>query len=150
MNSYRFLLLKLSAVALVLSVPAAHPQTQDQQQQTPPSDSSPTAPDAPVQPLSPDQNGGTRTPPEPAGRGVFIGSGGGGQDADASVPDTNVLSGVETLGLGYAYGSLHKVDPTLFVSESADTGIIPGRWEATTPVGGLLEVANACNTSIVR
>jgi hypothetical protein len=150
MNSYRFLFLKISAVALVLSVPAAHAQTQDQQQQTPPSDSSPSAPDAPVQPLSPDQNGGTRTPPVPAGRGVFIGSGGGGQDADASVPDTNVLSGVETLGLGYAYGSLHKFAPTLFVSESADTGIIPGRWEATTTVGGTLQFGHAWHSSLLR
>src|ERR1044071_5067742 len=94
--NFRRLVQVFTVAAVALCAPIMN--AQDQQQQQPPNDSQ-SQPSQPVQPLPPEenQNNPPRTQPVPAARGLFLG---GGEGSAAIEPDTRMLSGAETLGLG--------------------------------------------------
>ncbi len=149
MNLSRFL--RAFAAALLLVAPLCSPLSSvaAQQQGAPPAGSSPTSPDAPAQPVPPEQDsqGGTRTPPVPAARGVFVGSAEDSQQPGDVVPDTNVASSAGRIGLGLLYSELNIFEPTLFGSESIQTGIVANRWQPSTTFGGTLRFRHTWHAS---
>jgi hypothetical protein len=67
----------------------------------------------------------------------------GANGSSASVPaqpDTHVLSGAETLGLGSLHRLTRIFDPALQFSEFGETGIAAGKTLSVTRVGGSLDV----------
>lgn len=93
----------------------------------------------PIQPISTQANTGNASGAVPAAHGLFVGY----EPADANdsaaqlQPDDHLLSGVESFSLGILRSFTATIDPSLFVTESADTGDANGRWDTTaTSIGG--------------
>jgi hypothetical protein len=100
--------------------------------QQPPAASPSTDSGAPAQPL----------PPLPAGSDsnqTSLGANSGSASVPAQ-PDTHVLSGAETLGLGSLHRLTRIFDPALQVSEFGETGVVAGKTLSVTSVGGSLDV----------
>ncbi len=100
--------------------------------QQPPAASPSTDSGAPAQPL----------PPLPTGSDSNQTSL-GANNSSASVPaqpDTHVLSGAETLGLGSLRRLRGIFDPALQFSEFGETGIVAGKTLSLTSLGGSLDV----------
>ena len=71
-----------------------------------------------------------RQMPVPAARGLAL-------ESDSSQPqaDTHTLSSIETLGIG-SLGVLRSIiDPSFTISQSGDTGIVPGMKNSSTSLG---------------
>jgi hypothetical protein len=100
--------------------------------QQPPKISQPTEPARPIQPLATPSNVSSQTAvdtprPEPA--------------TSAQIePDTHVLSGVETVGLGSLHGFRRIFDPALQFSEVDNTGLVPGKNILASNLGGSLDM----------
>ena len=133
MNFRRLVQLSVITAALVLC--ASTMKAQDQQQ--PPTNDSQSEPSQPVQPLPPEENQNNNRRAEPAApaRGLFVGGGGG---SAAIEPDTRMLSGAETLGLGSPTIGSVLFDFGLHATGAADTGVVAGNTDSMTTLGGNL------------
>jgi hypothetical protein len=63
-----------------------------------------------------------------------------GTQSEHAQPDTHVLSGAETLGLGSLHGLRRIFDPALQVSEFDETGLVQGENIAVSNLGGSLDM----------
>jgi hypothetical protein len=132
--------IQISALALVLGIPTA--RAQEQQQPESGQNAQTAGPEAPIQPIGPAEGGSTEhVMPIAAGRSSFLGN--AAQDSDQVQADTHSLSGGETLGLGSLQGFQKMFDPALHFSQWGDNGIAPGHLNAATSVGGSLAMNQA-------
>ena len=105
-------------------------------QQSATTQSSPTAPTAPLPPDRAAQSGDS-TPPTPA---TGAPSNAPYDQGSQVQPDTSLLSGGETFGLGSLQGPRRTFDPALQLSESRETGLVAGRPLLASALGGSLNV----------
>jgi hypothetical protein len=103
-------------------------------QQSATTQSSPAAPVAPLPPDSADQSDHSIAPPSGALSNAPYGQ------ASQAQPDTSLLSGGETFGLGSLQGQRRTFDPALQLSESRETGLVAGRPLLASGLGGSLNV----------
>jgi len=121
-------ILIVSAATLIFCVSCT--RAQEQQSQGDPS--------APISPLTPQNNNDSsnRQAPVPAARGLFPSANSQDQGAGQIQPDTHLLSGGETAGLGSLNGLRNLFDPSLRLAESVDTGVAIGHADSMTLLGG--------------
>jgi hypothetical protein len=99
------------------------------------------SPGVPIQPLPPETGNSNRSQTIPAAVGGSFPQNDAQPEASAQAqPDTHVLSGVETLGLGSLRGLRRIFDPALRFSEFGETGMVAGRTVAVSSLGGSLDV----------
>jgi len=122
MRAFKFL-----ALILVVYLPA----TRVQAQEVDPYHQS-TGPTAPLSPLDTREK---TTANDPVNTQV--------QDSAQIEPDNHLLSGAETLGLGSLRYLTNIFDPSLRVSESADTGASANKPDSVTSAGGSLDFAHS-------
>jgi len=89
-----------------------------------------TNPAAPIAPLPGNESG------YPAGGSLSDGS----HPSQPAEPDTHLLSGAEIFSLGSLQGLIPIFDPSLQLSQFAETGLVAGRYLSTSSVGGNLNV----------
>jgi len=101
--------------------------------------SAPGSPQNPGKPLPPLPNGsGGNAPLGPIGS---TGQGDAQSDTSGQVqPDTHALAGGQFFGLGSLRRLRNLFDPALQVSESGETGILPGKTLSVSRVGGSLGI----------
>ena len=95
---------------------------------------------APVQPLAPIPQINDGNTPEGA-----IGDSTRQRDAQLAAsaqarPDTHLLSGMETLGLGSVHRLTRTFDPAVQISEFGQTGIVPGATVSVSSLGGSIDI----------
>lgn len=106
--------------------------------QQPPA-TSPSTAGVPAQPLPPlSANGDSNQ--------TSLGANGSSASVPAQ-PDTHVLSGAETLGLGSLHRLTRIFDPALQLSESGETGVAAGKTLSVTSLGGSLDVEHRSRRS---
>jgi hypothetical protein len=111
-------------ITFLLAVPAARAQQPSAR------DSGQPSSELPLQPDATGRSDGDEVPVPATGN---LSSPGGSSQAQ---PDTHVLSGGETLGLGSLRARRPFFDPVLSITEGADTGLTPGRTASTSSIGG--------------
>ena len=121
------------AMAMTLSLSAAHGQTQK---------GDATNPLPPIAPTNSGANSGSGGMPVPAARGVSSAHGTETYDPAQVEPDTNTLSGAENFGVGALQQAHDVFDPSISVSSWGQTGL-PGRnghngLHAASLIGGRL------------
>jgi hypothetical protein len=112
--------------AFLLALPAARAQQQPSRQSGQSTSQLPLQPDA-----TPGNDGNDVSVPA---TGILPPSGGNG--SSQVQPDTHVLSGAEMLGLGSLRAHRSFFDPVLRITEGADAGLVPGKTDSTSLIGG--------------
>ena len=123
------------AAALFLCVPALRAQNQ------------PGSPAGPIQPLPPAQDSGNGQTPAPDASALSPGQGSAPQSSSQAQPDTRVLSGAETFGLGFLHAPRSIYDPALHITESGERGVVPGRFDTVTAMAGTLALDQSWSQS---
>ncbi len=95
---------------------------------------------APVQPLPPLAKGTDSNATSGAVGGSRVQADAQPEASAQAQPDTHVLSGAETIGVGSLRRLRRMFDPALQVSEFGETGIVPGQTLSASSLGGSLDM----------